>query len=135
MTTKRKTNFKVVVIDESQSWNQDTLKVCGGKIQTVYLYDANMVTYCCEITPSYYLLPLYCIPAHSFNELENEAQNYLQRGESTCEPIYMHCREVERLKQINVFCILNGRFTNYGSERYNGLINNAYDYLRSNHQC
>lgn len=51
-----KPNWYCVAIDETKFWNLDPEDVPFIKqIYGVYTYDASTYTYCCELTPSYWL--------------------------------------------------------------------------------
>jgi hypothetical protein len=127
------TNFKVVIIDESRDWKEDTLKACGGKIETVYFYDANIVTHLCELTPSYYLIPLYCVPETPFNDLDGITMNNLDEGENSCEPIYVHCHQVDGMKHAKEkLTELNGRYTKRDGKKYRQLEDDCHEWLRGN---
>lgn len=52
------TRFKVVLLDESRYYDPDFLMRCGAKIMRAFLFDACRPVYCCEIRPSYELIPL-----------------------------------------------------------------------------
>ena len=48
--------LRVVKVLDMVGWDEGFLKEMGiTKIETVFLYDANEVTYCCEVTPSYWM--------------------------------------------------------------------------------
>lgn len=52
-----KPQWAIIRIDETEFWNKDFLKKLGENIvmKGVYIYDKTERTYCCEITPSYFL--------------------------------------------------------------------------------
>jgi hypothetical protein len=129
----RRTNFRLIEVDESHGWREDILKACGGKITTVYLYDANVTTCLCEYTPSYYLTPLYCIPEKSFDEIDVEMQDNLADGESSNEPIYVHTHQIDK-NSIKSRTQLDGTFTSFEGRKYNELFEAALEYLSSNHE-
>ncbi|MEK6829810.1 MAG: hypothetical protein AABY15_06855 [Nanoarchaeota archaeon] len=133
--TKAKTvNMRVVAIDETAHWRADIAKACG-KIETVYMYDANQHTHCCELAPSYYLIPLYSIAS---NEISDEMDEELMNGHNTgSEPIYMHVSSVDKMKtQDAPFSHrLDGGIVYYASEgrKYRQIIEAAEEYFKGNH--
>ena len=58
MNVNKEVDFKIVILDESQYYEEDFLKKCGGKIMKTYLFDANKEVCVAEITPSYELYPI-----------------------------------------------------------------------------
>jgi len=93
-----KTKLRLVKIDVTGDWFEAFLMQLGtGKVFDYCIYDANQVTNCCEIIPSYWLVPVY-----------SETENYLEDAQheeflyhNNLEPFYTHCREVEQLKHID----------------------------------
>lgn len=127
-----KTKLKIVVIDESQYWKEDILKACGGKIETVYMYDASEATRCCEITPSYYLIPLYYVPAvHVSDEIHAELIDTF----SNEEPMYVHCSDVDKLTHIEISALNNKsiRRTERNQKNYDTFIEEKREYFNCNH--
>ena len=93
-----KTKLKLVKIDVTHEWNKDFLKQLGsGKVYDYCLYDANQVTHCCEITPSYWLLDIYSETENCLNDVQYDEFVY-----HNCigEGFYMHCAQVEQLEHI-----------------------------------
>lgn len=70
-------------------------------IRGVYCFDRNRRTYCCELTPSYFLIHLYdaviwteageALDGFKLDELD---QKYAYCGGEDC---YMHCSRVQRI--------------------------------------
>jgi hypothetical protein len=92
--------WRVVEIDETRHWNPEIVAKCGGRILSIYVYDASCRTFCCEITPSYELF----LAAYAPRELpEDDAERErvfddLSQAQHEVEStIYMHCRDVERM--------------------------------------
>jgi hypothetical protein len=132
-STRKKTDFKVVVIDESRDWKEDILKRAGGKIETVYLYDANIETCCCEATPSYYLIPLYAVSALSGDELSDDVDMEIRNAQALCnDPIYVHCKDVEKMKKGTYAHARNGTFYAHQGRKYRELEEQAIEYLNGN---
>lgn len=123
----RFTNFRAVAIDETHHITDDALVKACGKIFTVYFYDANEKTHCCEITPSHYLIPLYC---YSENEVSDEIKDELTDLERYNEPMYVHCHQLEDMKTVKVGC--NGRYYAPEGRKHKEILDHAEEYLRGN---
>lgn len=95
--------FRVLLLDETENWQEDIVKAAGGQILGVYLYNPNSVTHCCELTPSFDLIFMNSVPLE-YPEDET-ARDVLQmdllEGNAQCESdIYMHCHDVDKLPHI-----------------------------------
>ncbi|VVE35447.1 hypothetical protein [Pandoraea terrigena] len=87
-------DIQLVVIDETRYYSDDMRKL-AGKVFQVYAYDANRVTHCCEITPSYELHPV-ATQALDCPESDAEREKIGEMERSAPQDvIYMHCRAVE----------------------------------------
>lgn len=68
------------------------------EIRGVYLFDRNSRTYCCEMTPSHYLIHLYdqVIPADDTPDdvLERLDETYACHGGENC---YVHVHQIETI--------------------------------------
>ena len=54
-----KIDARFIALNETEYWSLDVEMMRHiERIETVYLYDANEHTYCCEMTPSYWLMPV-----------------------------------------------------------------------------
>ena len=129
------TDIRVIEFDESEHWRDDILKACGGKITTVYMFDANQFTNCCELEPSFYLVPIYSNPEASYDDIPTEIQNEFEMGclEDT-DGIYVHCKSIDLKKTIKSHC--NGRYTQSKKDvnkKYQEIWDGAEEYLRGNH--
>lgn len=126
--------LRLVVLDETRYWKDDIQKACG-KIKTVYMYDANQHTYCCEIVPSYLLMPLY---SFAENEISDEMDEQLREGDSeNTDPSYHHVSSIDALetKEAVFSHTLDGGLRYYASEgkKYRDIIESAKDYFSGNH--
>ena len=67
-------------------------------IRGVYLFDHNQRTFCCEMTPSYWLIHLYDEVVFALN-VSDEDQERLDEEYGHCggDDIYVHCHEVDAL--------------------------------------
>lgn len=61
-----------------------------GELYCVYLYTPETATFCCEITPSYDLEPLYYVSEHRASDALNE-----QLMDAIGDPCYVHCRTIK----------------------------------------
>lgn len=124
------TNFRVVAIDETHSFTDENLVKQCGKLSTVYFYDANERTHCCEITPSYYLMPLYIIAENEISdEIDEELMNI--HWKYNTNPIYMHCHVVDDMKTIEAHC--NAEYEETDSPEHKEILDSAEENLRANH--
>lgn len=135
--TRTNTDFKVVEIDETQHWS-DAIKSKVSKIFTVYLYDASVVTNCCEVTPSYELTPLYYsveFPENSDEKENKEVQEAIDREFPNQSVEYMHCSFVEAQEHAPDASVKyrNKRIVGRTSQFYNDHFENTREYLCCNH--
>jgi len=49
-------DWRLLVEDETEHWTLPDFP--GARVETVYLFNAAEHTYCCELTPSYWLVPV-----------------------------------------------------------------------------
>ena len=90
--------WRAVQFDETHHWNiPGHLRPFVRRMLGVYFYNANEVTHCCELTPSYYLRGLQndveCVddtPDAIRDELSELALS------EPCEDCYVHCHVVDR---------------------------------------
>ena len=91
--------WTAVRVDETGHCGEEFVARCGGKVFQVYLFDANEVTYCCEVTPSYALYPI-AVVAGEYPESDEAQQvlfeELLEAGHGA-EMAYMHCSMIDRL--------------------------------------
>jgi len=90
----------VVSLDETQHYAiAEEHKPHIEQIRGVYLFNRNERTYCCEMTPSHYLIHLYDVVVLSAagEALEESARDRLHDEYENCggEPIYLHCHSVK----------------------------------------
>jgi hypothetical protein len=94
----KKAKFKLVKLETTYNWDDEFLKKLGiTKIHTWYIFDSNEATHCCEILPSYELIPVYEAPENEFDMTEeNRDEFYDYMGlNPTDDTIYMHCNSVD----------------------------------------
>ena len=121
------TGLRLVALQE-EGWDKGFLQQCGGAIYTVFLYDPEKVTYCCEYTPSY---ALYYI--ESFPLLEGASDELLDRiQEAQTERIdYYHCNSIDRIPYPSEYHRWLSFFKDE-EESYESFIEAALDHARSN---
>ncbi len=127
----KKTDFRLLSIEETRNWREDIAKACG-RIYGVYFYNKNEHTYCCELAPSYSLIPLY---SYSENEIKDGMAEELINGDALCSNvIYVHVSQVDKLKTQPAPASLNGIYYENGGKKYREIMETAEEYLKCNHQ-
>lgn len=97
--------WRAVKIDVSQYCEPEFLARCGGKVYQVSLYDSTARTFCCEITPSFCLIPVDLVPEtypETDDAREDLACELLDALNECCECFYVHCSTVERMESLPV---------------------------------
>ena len=84
--------LKLVKIEETD-FLSDSAKAECGRYWTIYLYDADEGTYCCEITPSYWLEAVFF---ETENMIDDDLHGDLQQGLYDSSH-YRHCWDAKRL--------------------------------------
>lgn len=133
-TTKSKTLFKVIALDETKHWKDDIASLCG-KIETVYLYDAGVVTYPCSLTACYALTPLYYITE---NETDDSMDELLMNtfNEVETQVRYIAVTDIHKLEK-KVECEFVGHdieVDDFDSEEYREHFAEVEEYCKCNHQ-
>lgn len=100
--------LKLVKIKETHDLSDEAKEACG-EFQTIYLYDADAETYCCELTPSYWLEAVYF---ETENRIDDELYGDLQ-GCLYDSSHYHHVRATETFQT----CDLNGDFDKFEDAR------------------
>lgn len=88
---QNKAKLVAVRLDETHFWNEDLLQ--GARAFGVYLIDLNECTYCCEITPSYTLYPMY----HYTDSEDESVCETVTLEPMGSEVTYMHCSGIDAL--------------------------------------
>lgn len=83
--------FKYFKRDQTAFLDKETQQAVG-KYWEVYVFNAEEVIHCCEITPSYTCFP---ISFETQNEIDDQLYDVLQYGMSS-EPEYFHCHIVDQ---------------------------------------
>ena len=95
--------WTAVRVDETGHCGEEFVARCGGKVHQVYLFDANEVTYCCSLTPSYGLIPVEVV-AEKYPEGEATREalfDELTTAMEGAEFAYMDCSTIDRLSDEN----------------------------------
>jgi hypothetical protein len=90
--------FKLVKFETTQNWREEFLKELGiTKVHTWYIFNSNEVTNCCEITPSYELLPVAEEPENVYDMTQENREMFYENatGNLSEDSIYMHCNSVD----------------------------------------
>jgi hypothetical protein len=88
--------MKYITVDETKYWNQSILdKIGDGRIKAVYLFNPEEKTYCCEITPSYYLT---FAGYYVTKEVDEETFELIQT--TSGEDHYRYCHSIVGEKEI-----------------------------------
>jgi len=116
--------FNLVALEETQYWNPEITQKTG-RIFTTYAYCPSQMTYCCEVTPSYYLEP---VDFFFENEVDDEFYSELYGMWSLDqEGTYMHCKSIEAIPPMK-----DGFRMKYESKNDFEDEEEAYEYFRCN---
>ena len=89
-----KTKLRIVKFDVTHFWNEEFRNEYNtGGITDYCLYDANEITHCCEITPSYWIIPVH---TETENFISDDGFSELLINNDH-DPLYVHCSDVEKL--------------------------------------
>ncbi|PNE59575.1 hypothetical protein A8H39_00035 [Paraburkholderia fungorum] len=93
-------DLQMVVLDETRFYREDVQRL-ARKVFQVYAYDANRVTYCSEITPSYDLraIETYALTASDLNAAKRE-EVYGMLNAEPHDSQYRHCKSVDGLSSL-----------------------------------
>jgi len=95
--------WRIVRIDETQHWNEASkARRMGGKLIASYAYNRNSHTYCCSVTPAYWLVYLgtdFDLPGESlFVEEREQIDEEIREAEIDDVSGYYACHDVDRWK-------------------------------------
>lgn len=127
MNEKVKPHFRIFVRNESGLWTKEFVERAGGAIYRAYLYDATLVVHCCEITPSYQLIPLYTTPFVSDDEGKIDEEIRLAEDD---EVIYIHCHVLNLQPADNFYDC--GAWEQEEDETYDQLVERVEEHYRCN---
>lgn len=92
------THFKLVSIDETRFWD-NSITARAGRVFGVYLFDANRVVHCCELTPSYELYPVASFPLIDIDRTDARSLEDELREHDTDEVTYIHCTGIDAMRE------------------------------------
>ena len=97
---KKQAIYKLVKLDTTYEWEEETLKHLGiTKIETWYIFDSAKAVCCCEIIPSYELLPVYSAPVNEWDMTDEQMDEFRDIAEPS--PIddskYVHCFSIDKI--------------------------------------
>jgi len=96
---RREIDAYAVALDETDHYNIDQADAPFiVRIRGVYLFDRNERTYCCELTPSYFLIHLYD-QIEFADEADEDVREALDEkyAHEPSDDIYVHCGDIERI--------------------------------------
>ena len=103
--------WTAVRVDETRHCGEEFVARCGGKVHQVYLFDANEVTYCCSLTPSYALYPVEVV-AEEYPEEEGAREalfaDLLEAMHGTESVCYYDCGVINRISEENKVSQMRG---------------------------
>lgn len=83
-----KTKFAVVILNETNHWQDSALKSAAGEIWTAYLVDLNRAVNLAELRTSYEMLPLYYLTKERLSdELDEDLRSEFGAQQ---DPIYQY---------------------------------------------
>jgi hypothetical protein len=127
---KMLTNFKTVLIDETEYWKEDIAKK-AKHIWKVYFYDASEVTNCCELIPSYWLEPITCI--WDAEDLDDETiDTIISEDLQDCDGNYFHCNYIDKLPNNIDLSERNFELDGLTEEEIREKTREVYEYVRGN---
>jgi hypothetical protein len=128
LDTTIKPDIRIVPIDESEYWNEKSLKK-AGKIANVYIFDANVGTHLCSLIPSYWLRYIDFI-TEKFIENDNDWE-YIHDAIATSEQSNYYGRSILDAKYVTYS--FNEDFPGYDDqELYDEWFNELVEYLQCN---
>jgi hypothetical protein len=141
----------LVKINETHDWNENIQNKVDA-IYGIYLYDENQHTNLAELTPSYYLEPMYCsvytqddnasidLNDEDSPEKQQFVEDVEQEWKRLTEPKYMHVSDIDMISSENKFEFgLRGTWQEYldfaygdKKEAYEQAMEDAIEYLNGN---
>jgi hypothetical protein len=110
------------------------------EIRGVYLFDSNQRTFCCEMTPSYWLIHLYdeVVLTPEADELDEFEKDAIYQKYEYCggEDIYVHCHTIDAMIEANKpFSVHHYGRTNvsYDKSEYEAQLEGLREYFCCNH--
>jgi hypothetical protein len=98
----RKPDWRYLVLDESQYWNDAALVEKCGRIFGIYIFDCTLGVHICDMSPSYELYFLRSEPQRTPDD-DHEREEMLEQiddGNRYTEPVtYIYCRNVRDVEK------------------------------------
>jgi len=93
--------YSLVRIEDTQYYADEFIKKMQGKCFTIYMYTPGQYTFCCELIPSYYLIPVdyYCDNEGLSEDLREE----FEEANYDSDPIYIHAHYIDRIPESEKF--------------------------------
>jgi len=107
----------LIALDETGDWLA-SLTARTGRIYTQYVFTPDEVTHCCEVTPSYYLVPVRYQTEHEVETIEGRT---FEEVLAEAGGMYVHCLKIDSLP------------ANMKVEEEFDDIDEAVEYWQSNH--
>lgn len=97
-----KPDWRYVKIDETKNWDETSpARMFGKKLVATYAYNKNSVTYCCSLTPAYWMLYLGT-EAQCDKELTDEQwesiNDNIQESEYNDQSGYYNCSCIDAME-------------------------------------
>lgn len=93
----------LVALEETEFFSPE-IKSKVGKIFTVYMYNPDEETHCCEVTPSYFCIPIDITigyPDELYDSLSDEQReelmDVLEESVNGSEGTYIHVKDIDRI--------------------------------------
>lgn len=90
-----KASLRLAYIDETEYWARGIANA-AGRIAGLYVYNANLRVYCCELTPSYELRLAGYLTQHWVDDDVQMQMVYATDAGNVC---YVHCWQVDGFRR------------------------------------
>lgn len=99
--------FRYIKVDETKYWDNDFVKQLGpgAKLIATYVYDATERTFCCELTPSYFLkyVGTDIEPGRELTDQELEHFQTIILENEVDGDHYRHCNSIKDSQLVRFF--------------------------------
>lgn len=88
-------------LDVSQYCAPEFLERCGGRVYEISLVNVHSITHCCEVTPSYFCIPVDHVPER-YPDNDNDSERLcsdLSEVTAASDPFYFHAWRVHALPE------------------------------------
>jgi len=133
-------NYQVIALDESPDWDLTGLAPAADlanleRIETVYVFNSHEHTYCGEMTPSYWLVPVETREVFRDGyDPETDSLYEAIMANATCDGMYVHAADIDRLfKELESESFRTKRLGSFGFRHSkDGQIDEIAQALREN---